>query len=381
MSTAMNLNAAMDSDSRGVWTAPGRVNLIGEHTDYNRGLVLPFAINRRATCDARLRNDHKVRVSSTFASEPVEISLDEVAHGEFSGWSAYALGVAWALLESATDPAGVDIVIDSAVPVGAGLSSSAAIECAVAVALNDLWGSGLAPMALALACQRAENVAVGAPTGIMDQVASLHGREDHVVALDCDSLAISVLPLGLARSGVDVMVMDSGIKHAHATGGYTDRREACERGAKTLGVASLREITPADLSRAKSLLDDSTFRRVRHVVTENERVAAATAALAGAGPDALAVVGDLMNSSHDSMRDDFEISVPEIDVAVEAARGAGALGARLTGGGFGGAAVALVPHDRWDDVAAAVTDATDRRSFTRPTIFEVRPDDGARRES
>ena len=259
----------------GLWSAPGRVNLIGEHTDYNEGFVLPFAIDRRTLVALGVRDDRRVRVASTFADELAEIDLDALTPESLDGWSAYPLGVAWALGEHGADLSavpGVDLFIDSDVPVGAGLSSSAAIESAVAMALNDSWRLGLDRPTLARVGQRAENVAVGAPTGIMDQSASLLGAADHAVFLDCRSLVSELVPLGLAEAGLAILVIDTGVKHAHATGGYGERRAACERGAAALGASSLRDLTVDDLPRARQLLDDVTFRRVRHVITENQRV-------------------------------------------------------------------------------------------------------------
>src|SRR3954452_11943918 len=214
----------------GVWSAPGRVNLIGEHTDYNLGFVLPFAINRRTVAAVGARDDRILRVGSTFADEVVEVSLDDLSADGLSGWAAYPLGVAWALGEFGADLAavpGVDILIDSNVPVGAGLSSSAAIESAVAVALDEIWQVGLDRPTLARVGQRAENVAVGAPTGIMDQSASLLGETDSAVFLDCRSLHSEVVPLGLEAAGLEVLIIDTGVTHAHATGGYAERRASC----------------------------------------------------------------------------------------------------------------------------------------------------------
>jgi len=229
----------------GLWSAPGRVNLIGEHTDYNEGFVLPFAINRRTVVALGLRDDRKARVGSSFADELVEIDLSDLTPDALHGWSAYPLGLAWALTEFGVDldaVPGFDILIDSNVPVGAGLSSSAAIECAVAVALNDVWRLGLDRPTLARVGQRAENVAVGAPTGIMDQSASLLGETDSAVFLDCRSLHSEVVPLGLEAAGLEVLIIDTGVTHAHATGGYAERRASCEKGARILGVESLRDV-------------------------------------------------------------------------------------------------------------------------------------------
>ncbi len=363
----------------GLWSAPGRVNLIGEHTDYNEGFVLPFAIDRRTVVALGVRDDRLVRVASTFADELAEIDLDALAPDALGGWSAYPLGVAWAFSEFGADLAGVpgvDLFIDSDVPVGAGLSSSAAIESAVALALNDVWQLGLDRRTLARVGQRAENVAVGAPTGIMDQSASLLGQADHAVFLDCRSLETELVPLGLAEAGLAILVIDTGVKHSHATGGYGERRAACERGAAAMGASSLRDLTVDDLPRAQQLLDDVTFRRIRHVITENQRVLDTVATLKAQGASA---IGELLDASHRSMRDDFEISVPELDLAVETAVSAGAIGARMTGGGFGGAAIALVKVDDLSRVQVAVDNAFGEHAFGQPDTFVVTASDGAAR--
>lgn len=365
----------------GVWSAPGRVNLIGEHTDYNLGFVLPFAINRRTVAAVGARDDRVIRVGSTFADEVVEISLDELAPEVLSGWSAYPLGVAWALGQFGADLAavpGVDILLDSNVPVGAGLSSSAAIEGAVAVALNDLWRLGFDRRTLARVGQRAENVAVGAPTGIMDQSASLLGERDAAVFLDCRSLDSEVVPLGLEAAGLEILIIDTGVTHSHATGGYAERRASCEEGARILGVEALRDVSVADLDRARELMDDVTFRRVRHVVTEDQRVLDTVRTLREQGP---AAIGELLDASHASMRDDFEISVPELDLAVETAQANGAIGARMTGGGFGGSAIALVPADALSRVLVALDGAFAEHGFGQPDLFTVQASEGALRES
>jgi galactokinase len=247
---------------------------------------------------------------------------------------------------------------------------------ATAVALNELWDRGVDRTTLARIGQRAENVAVGAPTGVMDQSASVFGRADSAVFLDCRSLAVEQVPLGFAERGLVVLVTDTRVEHAHATGGYGDRRAACERGAAALGVPALRDLTSADLPRAEQALDEVTYRRVRHVVTEDERVLESVEALKTGDLDRF---GALLDASHVSMRDDFEISVPELDTAVEAAQGAGAVGARMTGGGFGGSAIALLHEDRVDAVTTAIREAFAARGFREPGIFPVTAADGARR--
>ncbi|WP_308289119.1 galactokinase [Microbacterium trichothecenolyticum] len=378
--------ARFGADPTGTWSAPGRVNLIGEHTDYNDGFVLPSAIQHRTHVALAPRADGvlRVRVASTFDDATVDVGLDELdalfpaRRDDVPEWARYPLGVAWALLAaSATDPStvtGVDLAFASDVPVGAGLSSSAAIESATAVALAETWGIDLDRVALAKVGRRAENEAVGAPTGIMDQMASLLGRADAAIFLDCRSLEAEVIDLGFAGAGLELVVIDTGVKHSHATGGYGERRAACERGAAALGVPALRDVSVDDLPRLAELVDEVTFRRVRHVVTEDQRVLDTVRTLREQGPTA---IGDLLVASHASMRDDFEISVPELDTAVEAALAAGAVGARMTGGGFGGAAIALVAHDLVRAVTDAATAAFAAAGFAAPTVFTVTPSAGA----
>jgi galactokinase len=376
-SVATGFRTRFGHDPAGFWSAPGRANLIGEHTDYNGGFVLPFAIDRRTVVGVRLREDRLIRVASSFADEAIEISLDELVPENLHGWSAYPLGVAWALGQFGADlgtAAGFEAFIHSDVPIGAGLSSSAAIESAVAVALDELWEFGLDRRTLARVGQLAENKAVGAPTGIMDQSASLLGQADAAVFLDCRSLDSEIIPLGFEAAGLELLIIDTRVSHAHATGGYAGRRASCEAGAAALGADSLREIRVADLDRAREVLDDETFRRVRHVVTENQRVLDTVRTLREKGPTA---IGDLLDASHVSMRDDFEISVAELDLAVVSARDAGAIGARMTGGGFGGAAIALTPKALVPGVTAAVLAAFATAGYATPELFTVHAADGA----
>ena len=380
-STTAGFRARFGREADGLWSGPGRVNLIGEHTDYNDGFVFPFAIDRRAVVALALRDDRMLRVASSFTAEIVEISLDDLSPETVTGWSAYPLGVAWALGEHGADLAqvtGFDAFIDSDVPIGAGLSSSAAIECATAVALNEMWALDFEKQVLVRVGQLAENRVVGAPTGILDQSASLLGETDSGVFLDCRSFESEVIPLGFDDAGLELLVIDTKVSHAHATGGYAARRASCEAGAALMGVASLRDLGVADLPRAAELLDEETFRRVRHILTENQRVLDTVRVLREQGP---AAIGELLDASHTSMRDDFEISVAELDLAVETARTSGALGARMTGGGFGGSAIALTPHALIPAVQQAVAEAFAAAGFTAPDMFVVRAAAGATRLS
>ncbi len=359
----------------GVRSAPGRVNLIGEHTDYNGGLALPVALPHRTYAAVRRRDDDLVRlVSAQEASGVREVRLADVAPGTVDGWAAYVVGVAWALREAGHAVGGFDVAIDSCVPFGAGVSSSAALEAAVAVALDAVHGLGLAGdvvdgaatddagrAALADVCVRAENEIAGAPTGGMDQAASLRARADHALLLDCRDGRVRHVPFDLAAHDLALLVVDTRAPHSHVDGEYAQRRAACERAAGLLGVATLREVAddPAGATGALERLaaaDDGTVlvRRVRHVVTEIDRVTTFVGRLAEGD---VAGVGPVMDASHTSLRDDYAVSCRELDVAVEAARAAGALGARMTGGGFGGSAIALVPADAVERVAGAVATA------------------------
>jgi galactokinase len=367
----------------GVWSAPGRVNLIGEHTDYNEGFVFPFAINRHTFVAIALRTDSVARVSSSFSPAIHQTEVESIARDDAHDWAAYPFGAAWAIQEMANSlliefkATGFDCYIESDVPVGAGLSSSAAIECAVALALNELWNVGLDRRQLARVGQMGENVIVGAPTGIMDQSASLLGETDHAVFLDCRTLEAKAIELGFAAAGLELLIIDTKVAHRLVDGGYAARRAACETGAAALGALSLRDVSVDDLARAEELLDDVTFRRVRHVITENQRVLDTVAALQASGPHA---IGKLMYSSHESMRDDFEISVDELDTAVEIALRHGAVGARMTGGGFGGAAIALTPIEKIGEVSLSVLAEFEALGYAKPDIFAVSAAQGAKRE-
>lgn len=359
----------------GVWSAPGRANLIGEHTDYNAGLVMPFAIDRRTYAAIGLRTDGIVRVSSEGFSHIVE--ADFSAETSFSGWSAYPLGVVKVLSErSGHSVEGFDIQLVSDVPTGAGLSSSAAIECAVAVALNDIWSTQLSKAEIALVGQRAENTVVGAPTGFMDQFASMFGEPDSAIYLDCRSQEVQSVPLRLGS--LKVLVMDTQEKHSHATGGYAARRQACDSAVGIMNVQTLRDIDESMLGQAQQLLSEETYRRVKHVVTENVRVRDAVKAFEAGD---FTRVGELFAQSHSSMRDDFEISTPALDLAVESAVRGGAVASRMTGGGFGGAAIAIVEEEMVQSVMKTVEDAFVAKGLSAPHQFTVVPSQGARKDS
>jgi galactokinase len=384
---ARGFAGAFGGGCAGVWSAPGRVNLIGEHTDYNEGFVLPFAIGARTTVAAGRRADGVLAVASAqFPAEVATVPLADIAPGTVTGWVAYPAGVAWALGGAGRGAGGaagegVSLFIDSDVPAGSGLSSSAALECAAGVALNDLWDLGADRGELARACRSGENEVVGAPTGIMDQFASLSGEAGAAVVLDCRAILAQIVPLALDAAGLEIVLADTGERHSHAAGGYAERRASCERAARILGVPALRDVGVGDLDKAARVLDEETFRRVRHVVTENERVLATVRELrAGALESEPAVIGALLTASHASMRDDFEITTPALDLAAATALDAGAAGARMTGGGFGGAIIALVARDRAARLGDAITAAFARAGFPAPRLSVVTPSAGARRD-
>jgi galactokinase len=366
---------AFGHQSAGVWSAPGRANLIGEHTDYNNGFVFPFGIDRRTFVALAPREDSKCRVASSISDEVFEWNLSEEKPTGMD-WALYPLGVAWTMREHAKG--GFDAYFVSDVPVGAGLSSSAAIECSIGIALNEIWTAGLSKQEIALLGQKAENEVVGAPTGIMDQTASMLAQPDSAVLIDCKTLDTELVPLGLSKKGLVVAVMDTKVSHRHSDGGYRSRREACEKGAATMKVASLRELSAMDLPTAEQKLDDVTFRRCRHVITENQRVLDAVNALKTSD---MAGLGKLLLESHASMRDDFEISIEELDTAVEVAMSVGAIGSRMTGGGFGGAAIAIIEESKLGELERQCKKVFADKGFAEPNVFAVNPSQGARRDS
>lgn len=376
--TASRFAAAYGRTPEGVWSAPGRVNLIGEHTDYNLGFVFPFAIDRRARVAAAPRADGLLRMATTGDGETAEIAVAGLAPGKLQGWSRYLAGVHWAFGLRGIPVPGMDILLDSDVPAGAGLSSSAAIECAAALAVNELSGAGLPPEDLVLLCQQAENDFAGAPTGILDQSASLLSAAGHGLFLDCASRKSRLVPLDLPAQSLSLLVIDTKVSHAHDSGGYAQRRQDCERAAAALGLDSLRDIDLPELVLAAERLDHQAYRRARHVVSENARVLSVVGHLEAGKPAGR--LGPVLASSHESLRDDFEVSCPELDLAVEASMAAGAAGARMTGGGFGGSAIALVRQSDAERVQDAVFRAFRRAGFLRPGIFAVEPGAGAHRE-
>ena len=355
-----------------VGRAPGRVNLIGEHTDYNGGLCLPVALPHATYAAAAIRDDGVLRIASAGFDQAWEGRLSDLAAGSVTGWAAYAAGVVWALGQDGFSVPGLDVLLDSTVPVGGGLSSSAAVECAVAVSVAVLGDEVLDEelrRRLLAACIRAESEMAGAPTGGMDQAIALFAAPDTALLLDFGNDTQTPVSLPLPGSGVTLLVINTGVSHALSDGGYGDRRAECSRAARLLGAPTLSAASGWD-----GLTDDVLVRRTRHILTENDRVRSVVAAL---GTADWAAVGHDFIASHASMRDDFEISCAELDVAVDAAVQAGALGARMTGGGFGGSAVALVPEERVDAVRRAVDTAYVGQGWKPPTYLEAAPSTAA----
>ncbi|MFF4099454.1 galactokinase [Streptomyces sp. NPDC001903] len=366
----------------GVWAAPGRVNLIGEHTDYNDGFALPFALPHRTEAAAARRPDRMLRLHSAgFPTGVVTLPLDALdparpPEGPES-WAAYPAGAAWALLDAGLPIGGADLYIRSDVPTGAGLSSSAALEVATALALTDLYGIPLTRPELAALARRAENAYVGVPCGVMDQTASACATEGHALHLDTRSLEQRHIPFDCAAAGMRLLVIDTRVKHALGDGAYAERLASCHGAAAALGLPALRDLPYEDLEPALARLGDPVRRRrVRHVVTENERVVRVVELLRAGR---LRETGPLLTEGHASLREDYEVSCPELDLAVATANAAGAYGARMTGGGFGGSALALIDADAEADVTRAVTEAFGAAGFTPPRVRAAAPAAGAGR--
>ncbi len=374
LTTAFRQRTGRNPD--GLWAAPGRVNVIGEHTDYNDGYVLPAAIGRRAVVAAGLRPDDVFSCWSRQMEDGIEARLGDIEPDRAAGWSAYPQGAAWALMRRGVSLAGVDLLVDSDVPSGAGLSSSAALVCAVAVALAELHGADLDSVELALVGQEAEREMTGAPVGVMDHMAAMLGRAGHAVFVDTRTLDHEAIRLDLGGAALQLAVIDTGVAHRVADGAYGERRAACEEAARLLDVAALRDASLEEIEAAADRLGTTLRRRARHVVTENARVLEAVKLLRNGR---LGELGPVLAASHASLRDDFEVSVPELDVAVSASCEGGALGARLTGAGFGGSALALVPSAAYDGMRERVLREFAGAGFADPSVFTVETGDGAGR--
>jgi galactokinase len=355
--------------------APGRVNLIGEHIDYNGGDVLPFAIANSTYAALGARTDSKIRLaSSLFPGEIIQADTHILTPLYGQMWSRYVLGVFWAV-GSARLPHGFDIYIDSTVPIGSGLSSSASVEASIATALNNFFQWNMSLPDLARICQRAENDFVGMPCGIMDQAISLMAQAGQALLLDTRSLKSEQIPLDLASKGLELLVIDTQVHHELVDGGYAERRDSCEKAAETLGITTLREISVSDFESRKSELDVTTYLRAHHAVTEISRVSQAVHALRA---DDYEELGKLLNQSHESLRDEFTVSCPELNCAVEVANAHGALGSRMIGGGYGGSAIALIRQEDREDVESAILEAFAKNGFIAPRFFVALPSAGAR---
>ena len=354
-----------------VAAAPGRVNLIGEHIDYSDGFVLPFAITDTTIVALSRRNDHLIRIASAQkSSEIYETTLEELAPLTGESWARYALGVLWVL----NVDSGVNLLIDGRVPLGAGLSSSAALECSIATAVNHLFDKGLSLAELARAAQKAENDYVGVPCGIMDQSVSLMAKAGSALLLDCRDLSSENIPFLIAPQGLELLIIDTQAHHKLVDGGYAERRASCEKAVATLGITSLREISVPEYAARQSELDPVTYIRGFHAVTEMKRVLDAVEALKA---NNFTKLGDLLNQSHRSLRDDYTVSCPELNLAVDTALEQGALGARMVGGGFGGSAIALIKSDSVKKCENAITKAFSEAGFKPPRFFTSLPSDGA----
>lgn len=370
------------ADPDGVWAAPGRVNLIGEYTDFNDGFVLPLALPHTALAAVARRADGVLRLHSADVSQGVvELGPDGLVPGSGTGWAAYPAGVVHVLRGAGHEIPGADIHLSSTVPTGAGLSSSAALEVVTALALNDLYGLGLPAAELAVLAQRAENEFVGVPCGIMDQMASACATAGHALYLDTRDLGRRQVPFDLAGHGLRLLVVDTRVKHALGDGAYAERRAGCEAGARALGVRALRDVPygelPAALDRlAEAGESDDVRAFVRHVVSDDHRVEQVIALL-DAGD--VRAVGPVLTEGHASLRDDLRVSCPELDLVVSAATAAGALGARMTGGGFGGSAIVLVEETEAAAVTKSVEEAFAAAGYTAPRVFPATASRGAHR--
>ncbi len=351
--------------------APGRVNLIGEHIDYSDGYVLPFAIADRTYAALRRRPDRLVRIASAQRKNTViTVNLDEVHPGLKGQWERYVLSVIWAMQVKH----GVDVMIDGHVPLGAGLSSSAALECSVATALNDLFSLGFSVESLARLAQKGENEYVGVPCGIMDQSVSLMAKRGSALLLDCRDLTSRDIAFDVASHGLELLIIDTQAHHSLTDGGYAQRRASCDGVVAKLAVRSMRELTMEKLEASHDLISTTEFMRARHAVTEIARVLDAVKALESKN---FTTLGHLLNASHASLRDDYDVSCPELNTAVDAAITAGALGARMVGGGFGGSAIALIKASHTQEMIKSIEVAFESKRFKSPRFFTSLPSQGA----
>jgi len=352
--------------------APGRVNLIGEHIDYSQGLVLPFAIDAVTKSAIRKRDDDQIRIVSVQRPEEmIHSSILELQQKGGTGWSRYVLGVIWAL----EIKKGLDLYVDGRVPLGAGLSSSAALECSVATGLNHLFQLGKSSTELAQLTQRAENQYVVVPCGIMDQSVSLMAKNGYALLLDCRDLSTQHVPVDFAEAGLRLLIVDTRAHHALIDGGYAERRASCESAAAKLGVASMRELEMQQLERDHDKLTSVEFQRARHAVSEIARVLKAVERLRA---KQFLEFGELLNQSHISLRDDYTVSCPELDLVVDTANANGALGARMVGGGFGGSAIALIKDEDAGKISLAIEKAFADAGYQAPRFFDSLPSDGAK---
>lgn len=354
------------------WIAPGRVNLIGDHLDYNGGPVLPMAIDRRLLLKARRGADDTVRVWTTLGSNQHTEFSATAAPGDVTGWAAYVAGVFWALRDAGHQVHGADLVLDGDLPSGSGLSSSAAVEAVVGTALNDLYELGLSRIDLARACERAENEFVGVPCGLMDQLAVFHGEVGKAmfITMTNEPPTIDLIDADWTSAGLSLIVIDTTTRHRLSDGQYAQRRAECHQAAAVLGLEQLASAGPDAIFK----LDDDVLKaRTRHVITETARVRGAVRAM---GSGNWKQFGSMMTASHESLRDDFAASRIELDVAVEAALEAGALGARMTGGGFGGSVIALIDTTLRAQLAEKVSARFAFHQFAAPSYFEAKTADG-----